>query len=91
MEAKCIPQLLLRSLLGTHRPAIGSALLAGLLLDAKIILDSFTVIYLFIFEFLHTRVDTQQSFIYGRLLAVVQSLTLLSTSCARKGTLFVYL
>ena len=47
--------------------------------------------YLFIFEFLHTRVDTQQSFIYGRLLAVVQSLTLLCTSFFRKGAPFVYL
>ena len=72
--------------------AAGSALVAGLLLDAKIILDSFTVIYLFIFEFLHTRGDSQHNFINTRRrLPEVQSLTLLSTSCARKGTLFVYL
>ena len=76
--------------------ATGSALVAGLLLDARIILDSFTVtylfIYLFIFEFLDTRGDSQQNFLYTRRrLPEVQSLTLLSTSCARKGTLFVYL
>ena len=72
--------------------ATGSALVAGLLLDARIILDSFTVTYLFIYFLISSHPgDTQQSFIYGRLLAVVQSLTLLSTSCARKGTLFVYL
>ena len=33
--------------------ATGSALVAGLLLDARIILDSFTVIYLFIYLFLN--------------------------------------
>ena len=72
--------------------ATGSALVAGLLLDARIILDSFTVTYLFIFEFLHTQEDSQQNFINTRRrLPEVHSLTLLSTSCARKGTLFVYL
>ena len=79
--------------------ANGSALVAGLLLNARIILDSFTVTYLFIylfilfiFEFLLTRGDSQQNFINTRSrLPEVQSLTLLSTSCVRKGTLFVYL
>ena len=76
--------------------ANGSALVAGLLLNTRIILDSFTVtylfIYLFIFEFLLTRGDSQQNFINTRSrLPEVQSLTLLSTSCVRKGTLFVYL
>ena len=73
-------------------PAIVSAIITGLLLDARIILVSFTVIYIFIFNFLHTPGDAQQYFINtGRRLPDVQSLTLLCTSFFRKGTLFVYL